>query len=95
MDNTKGKIDYILSKRGKDRLLAACFFVIASLSCCVVVLYFQNGRLHDQMNDLVIKNQQQRIEDLRRQNDYLFGLTKQVDSAKAALQIFKIQKEMK
>lgn len=99
MENTKGKIDHILSKNGRDRLLVACFYAIAALSFCTCYLYFSKEKMRvdydSSIKEINARYEQDKIDNLKRQNDYLFGLSKQIDSAKAALEIYNIQKKMK
>lgn len=94
MENT-GIIKYILSRKKGQDFLAACLFLIVFQWSVIVYLYMQKEAAYSENKEIVIKNQNERIESLKKQNDYLFGLTKQVDSAKAKLEIFKIEKEMK
>ena len=100
MENTKEKIDYVLSKkRGKDRLLVLCFYAISALSAVCCYLYFSKENMRtnyeEEIKQINMQNFKERTDNVKRYNDFLFGLIKQVDSANIKLQIFQIQKQMK
>lgn len=95
MENTKGIIKYILSRRDGQQFLAGCLFLIVFQWSFITWLLFKVDRLNEENKEIVVKSQRDLINYITKQNADYFEIKKQVDSAKARLEIFKIEKEMK
>lgn len=94
MENT-GIIKYILSRKKGQDFLAACLFTIVFQWGVIIHIYRANVDLNKESKEAELKAQQKQIDFLTKQNADYLEMKKQVDSAKAALEIFKIKQEMK
>ena len=95
MENAKRVVDDILARNKKDRLLAVLLYLVFFMGGSIVYLYHQNQILYAQKQLIIESEQQDKIDFLKTQNDYLLKLKNEVDSANTKLQLFNIQKQMR
>lgn len=91
----KDTVNDILVRKKKDRLVAVLLYLVGFSWGAIIFLEAKVSRLENEKSVLISTYQQQRINDLKNENDYLLKLKNQVDSANTKLQIFNIEKQMK
>lgn len=94
MENTKGLINYILSRKDGQSFLAACLLLIIFQWSIIVSQEYRINKVVREKQEAVEKWQQTFIDHLTKQNADYYEMQKQVDSMGLEVKKFKLKKEM-